>query len=127
MEIDPKQLLFLTNYLDPKSDTFSNCFKSGVKAGYSEEYSRNLLSLMPVWLSTSIDRVKLLDKAERNLNRALDIPIEDEKIGERALKASIFVAKGLGKDIYSERTELTGKEGKDLTINIVKYGDTNSV
>jgi len=41
---DPRQALFLAHYLNPKSDTFSNAYQSGIKAGYSEEYSKVILS-----------------------------------------------------------------------------------
>ena len=41
---DPRQATFLAYYLNPKSDTFSNAYQSGIKAGYSEEYSKVILS-----------------------------------------------------------------------------------
>ena len=41
---DPRQASFLAYYLNPKSDTFSNALQSGIKAGYSEEYSKVILS-----------------------------------------------------------------------------------
>lgn len=114
--LDPRQTLFLTYYLDPKSDTFSNAYQSAVKAGYSEEYSLNITALMPDWLSESIGRRKrMLAKAEERLEHHLES--EDEKI---SLDASKFVAKTLGKNEgYSERTELTGRDGKDLPTPIL--------
>jgi len=43
-EFTPRQLKFLDNFLNEKSDTFSNAYKSGLKAGYSIEYSRVIKS-----------------------------------------------------------------------------------
>ena len=40
---DPRQSLFLQYYLDPKSKTFSNALQSGIRAGYSAEYSQSIL------------------------------------------------------------------------------------
>lgn len=66
-QTDPRQTLFLTHYLDPKSDTFSNALQSGIKAGYTEEYSKSLTSQLPDWLSESINDTELLKKAEKRL------------------------------------------------------------
>lgn len=55
-------------------------------------------------------RKRLLAKAENNLEVLLDS--EDERVKADMTK---FVAKTLGKDEgYTERTEMTGKDGKDL-------------
>ena len=54
---------------------------------------------------------KLIRKAELRLDLLLDS--EDERISTSNLQ---FTLKTLGKDLgYSDRTELTGKGGKDLT------------
>jgi phage terminase small subunit len=109
-ELSPQQVDFLRYYTDPKSGTFSNATQSAIKAGYSQDYADNLTSLMPDWLSENIGRRKrLLEKAENNLETLLDS--EDEKVKADMTK---FVAKTLGRENYSERTELTGKDGKDL-------------
>jgi phage terminase small subunit len=116
-ELDPRQTQFLKFYLDPKSDTYSNALQSALKAGYKQEYAENITTLEPDWLLESIGRRKrILDKAEKRLENLLDS--EDEKVVADLVK---HTTKTLGKEYYSERTELTGKEGRDLTINIVKY------
>jgi len=127
-ELDPRQQNFLAYYLNPKSETFSNCYKSALKAGYKEEYAKTLTAQMPDWLSDNINRANMLIKAERNLEKALDIPIYDKDIGQRALDATKFVASRLGKEVYSERTEHTGKDGKDLPTPILGtyVSDNNS-
>lgn len=129
---DPRQTEFLINYLDPKSKTFSNALQSGLKAGYTEEYSKTIVSQLPDWLSDSISDSNLLNKAENRLKQILDFePINEEgKIDNSLLsnqmKAINLVAKGLGRNKYSERVEHTGKDGKDLTIELVQYGKDKS-
>lgn len=108
---DPRQSLFLAYYLDPKSETFSNAYKSGLKAGYSDDYSKVILNKDLDWLSESVNDSKLISKAEKNLDLFLEG--EDEKIRADITK---FVLSRLKKDKYSERSELTGKEGKELKI-----------
>lgn len=115
-EPDPRQSLFLSYYLDPKSDTFSNALQSGLKAGFTEEYSTNLLSLMPKWLSETLDESKylrMLKKAEARLEVLAES--EDEKVG---LEASKFISGRLGKRIWSDRTEITGENGKAINITL---------
>ena len=113
VELDPRQISFLSYYLDTKSDTYSNAMQSALKAGYAREYAENLTHLMPDWLSESIGRRKsMLIKAEKRLETSLNS--EDEKIAQDTAK---FIAKTLGKgEGYSERTELTGKDGSNLII-----------
>jgi len=121
-ELTPKQIDFLTYYNDPKSDTFSNAKASALKAGYSEEYAKNLTGQLPDWLSDNISRRRrLLNKAEKNLEKLLDS--KDERVNGDITK---FVAKTLGKDVgYSERHEHTGKDNSPLTIKVVQYGGDN--
>lgn len=117
---DPRQQLFLANYIDPKSKTFSNAYQSAVEAGYEEEYAKVILHKDLDWLSESVKDLDLLNKAEKRLKQILDFePVDEEgKIDNSLLanqmKAINLVAKGLGKHKYSERTELTGKDGKEL-------------
>ena len=142
--VDPRQALFFAAYFDPKSDTFGNGLRSGLKAGFSEQYSLVLTAHMPTWLSEKVkelNRNSMLDKAERNLMKVLDLetkvpamgafgpiinkktkkPIMVESTGlhKVQLDASKFVAERLGKVIY-------GKEGDDddnkgpTTVNITQ-------
>lgn len=39
---DPKKQAFLKAYYDPSSETYSNAYRSGLVAGYSESYSRSI-------------------------------------------------------------------------------------
>jgi len=124
---DPRQSLFLSYYIDPKSETFSNAYQSALKAGYEEEYAKTILSQDVQWLSDSLSDASLLNKAEKRLNQILDFePVDEEGKIDNSLianqmKAVTLVAKGIGKAKYSERVEQTGANGAPL---IVKFDDS---
>lgn len=120
MDLTPQQQTFLKYYLDPKSETWGNAFQSAVKSGYSEEYAKNITGQMPDWLSENIRKTNLVQKAERNLDMALDGLLDDPEKGSKTIqhKASEFVLERLKKQEYSTRQELTGKDGKDLPTPI---------
>lgn len=128
-ELTPKQILFLTNYLDPKSKTFSNAYQSAISAGFSEEYAKTIISRGLEWVSENVRRVKMLEKAEQRLEEAISLPIVDieGKTDKAVIDASKFVASRLGKEKWSERTELTGKDGKDLIVQPINYADTAQI
>lgn len=115
-QTDPRQTAFLKAYLDPKSDTWSNAKQSALKAGYAPEYADNLMSIYPDWLSDAIGDTKLIQKATRNLDMALDGLLDDPEKGGKPLqlKATEMTLRGLQKTKWSERQEVTGKDGKDL-------------
>ena len=121
MELTPQQEAFLKEYINPKSPLFGNALQSALKAGYSQEYAESITYKMPEWLSENVGKAKLVLKAERNLDMALDGLLDDPEKGGKPLqyKASEFTLKALKKEEYSERTELTGKDGKDLPTPIV--------
>jgi hypothetical protein len=122
MDLNPQQQLFFKAYTDPKSPTFGNALQSALSAGYKQEYAENITHLMPDWLSENLGKAKLVQKAERNMDMALDGLLDDPERGAKTIqhKASEFVLKTLKKDTYSERTELTGKDGKDLPTPIIQ-------
>lgn len=51
-----KNDLFMELWTSPNSETFGNVYKSGLRAGFSKSYSKNLLNVAPKWLSTYIDK-----------------------------------------------------------------------
>jgi hypothetical protein len=74
---DPRQAFFLSYFLNPESETFSNCYQSALRAKYSEEYAKVITSQMPDWLSEKLKEMELdsmLFKAKRNLDLILDVP-----------------------------------------------------
>lgn len=118
--LTPQQELFLSLWTDPKSETFGNAKRSAMKAGYSDEYSDNIMALLPDWLSEHIGDMRRLAKAEANLTeyQNLDIYNGGDKVDSQLLankiKVDTFLAKTLNKKKYSERIEQTGADGKDL-------------
>lgn len=127
--LNPQQELFLQNFLDPKSPNFGNYRQSAMKAGYSQDYADNISVQMPEWLFNNLGKSRKVIKAEKNLDDALDGLLDDPEKGKKDIqwKATEMTLKTLKKDDYSERTELTGKNGEDLIINVVKYGNTNTI
>lgn len=137
---DPRQQLFLSYYLDPKSETFSNALQSGIKAGFTKQYSESIMSLMPEWLSEKLGKSSLLIKAERNIDEILDLPSKVQAMGAFGpiyegkgekkkpfmvhatgllkVKADVtkFVAERIGRKKYGAESENPGN--KILIINI---------
>ena len=106
--LTPQQELFLASYTDPKSSTFGNALQSALKAGYTREYSESITAQLPDWLSESLGRSRIIMKAERNLDIALEGGLDDTEKGGKPIqwKATEFSLKTQGKDLgYTERTE----------------------
>jgi phage terminase small subunit len=125
--LDPKQAEFLSCYMNPKSETFGNALQSALRAGYSEEYASNITNLMPTWLSENIGKYNRLMKAEKVLDEMLDMDIltKDETVDSALAKikqdTAKFIAETIGKDRgYTKRQEMTGADGKDLTVQIIE-------
>lgn len=100
-------------------------------------HSRNYSNLSDKIEGWRRDRKLLL--AERNIVEFLEMDtknlmlkgkelVEQTDTGLVKVKADIskFVAETLGRDNYSKRNELTGKDGKDLNINLIKYEPDDS-
>ena len=120
-DADPRQALFLSYYHDPKSDTFANGMQSALKAGYSQEYAENILSLMPKWLSENIGDSYLISKAEENLKEFLEmsgkkkveiggieVEVDDPALFKIKQDTTKFTLERLGKNKYSTKTEIEG-------------------
>ena len=121
MELDPQKTAFLKYFLDPKSPTWGNYYQSGIKAGYDDDYARNLKNQMPDWLRDNLDKSRLVQKAEKNLELALDGGLDDAEKGKKEIqwKATEMTLKTLRKEDYSERTELTGKGGGAIAVQSI--------
>lgn len=120
--LDPRQKLCWDFYVNPKSETFGNATQSAIKAGYEESYSDTITQTE--WFCAKVRRIGMLDKAEKVLDRTLTLDETDDKgkiqpdILRIKTDVAKFVAKTQGKDEgYSDRTELTAKDGEPLTIS----------
>lgn len=115
-ELTPRQSAFLKNYLNPKSETFSNAYQSALKAGFSEEYAKTILSQDLDWLSENLRDNNLIVKALKNLDDLLEG--EDVKVRADLTK---FVLERLNKIKFGQKSEidLTSKGEKIKTINYI--------
>lgn len=121
MDLNEQQTTFLKVYTDPKSPTWSNYRQSALKAGYSEEYADNLSSLMPDWLSENIGNTKLLQKANKNLDMALDGLLDDPEKGAKQIqyKATEFVQKGLNRETFGDKADINLKGSLNISFDSV--------
>jgi len=114
--LDPRQEAFLLAYLDPKSPTFANAKKTGLKVGYGKKYSENLFSEMPEWLDEMLKDASLIKKATQNLSNTLS----DKENKNLQWDATKFTLTRLHKDKWSERQELSGAGGQSLIPDEMK-------
>lgn len=119
---NPKAMLFASLFLTPSSKTFMNVRQSGIQAGYSEEYANNITVQRPKWwveLITSAEyrRAAMLDAAEASLQQAVTSDSDDRDDKKIKHDAAKFITERLGKDHYSTRQEITGKDGRRLFTN----------
>lgn len=101
-ELTPRQSEFLKSYLDPKSKTFSNAYQSALKAGFSEDYAKTILSQDIDWLSENLRDNKLVVKALKNLNSLLGS--DDERVMADLTK---FTLSRLNKAKFGDSQEVT--------------------
>ena len=117
---DPREQTCWDNYVKSILENRINAYQSAIDAGYEEDTARNIT--MNDWFKDRLGRLKrkdMLSKAERNLDKALDTEYEnDGKIMPDIMRIVIDVSKNiagtLGKEHYSERQEVTGKDGEAL-------------
>lgn len=119
-QVDPRQALFLANYLNPKSETFSNALQSALKAGYSQEYAESILTKDLDWLAESVGNEKMVKKAEKVIDEMLDLDSSEPQLVKIKQDTAKFVTSRLAKQKWSERTEVTGANGKDLPVPILQ-------
>lgn len=112
-QLDPRQSMFISYYIDPKSQSYGNAYRSAILAGYEENYAANITSNMPLWLSEKLGSYKssaMLEKAERNLDEILDLP-------------TMIPAMGAFGPIYEKKTvkeKVKLKNGRTVLRNKVK-------
>ncbi len=79
-----RQQLYIAYYLDPKSPTFGNSKQSAIRAGFTESYAEMIMSHLPEWLAEKLTNNKytrMLEKAERNIEEALELPSQTQAMG----------------------------------------------
>lgn len=121
---DPRRLLFKEYYCNPLSPTFALVSKSAVRAGFGARYADQLKARRKKWYLDIITTVRMRGKAEKVLERFLDLDLgenkPENKIDPQMAKikqdTAKFVAERLGKDKYSLRSEVTGAGGEKLPV-----------
>lgn len=124
----PRQMAFLARYHDPKSDTFGNAYQSALAAGYSKAMANSVTVLAPRWLEKKTETHKMLDKAEKNLDKFLDLETKEpvitmigeikDKDGNTIMKENSnlmrikldttkFVAERVGRKVYGQTSTPT--------------------
>jgi hypothetical protein len=91
IESDPKKQRWLEYYYNPLSETYSNAYRSGLKAGFSDSYSRMLKSpsfntkwtaidnytdrqsMQPEHIVSSYEKIALQSPKEENQLKALEM------------------------------------------------------
>jgi len=125
--LDPRQKLCWENYINPESDTFGNATQSAIKAGYTEGTANQITTFD--WFIGKLRRLNMRSKAEEVLKEMIEMDDAQQVIVDgRVLKVkkrdpaltkikqdtAKFVSERLSKDEWSQRSELTGKDGSEL-------------
>jgi hypothetical protein len=114
--LDPRQNICWEFYIDPNSETFGNATQSGIKAGFSKEYSNDLTSSK--WFCEKLWRLNSVSKAEKVFQEILEVRHENNRgkidAGVLRVKGDIakFIAETQGKNVgYVKKVEadLTSK------------------
>lgn len=129
---DPRQKLCWELYISPKSETFGNATQSAVKAGYEWGTANQITTAE--WFLGKLRKLNMVNKAEKNLDKALETDYRDANGDIRSdvmrivMDVSKTVVTTLGKDEgYSTRNELTGKDGEKLMpVPLLSAIDTSS-
>jgi phage terminase small subunit len=132
---DPRQDIMWEHFLPRWMKGAGNAAESARYAGYSETTAANVTNLF--WYKEKFQKLKrkeMLSKAERNLDKVLDIDynklteLGEEKIDVDLLKAVIDVSKivatTLGKDEgYSTKSEIAKNVSGTVNIKAINYAD----
>ena len=104
-KLDPRQLAFIDNYLDPKSATYGNAYKSALKAKYSDEYAKVIGNRTTRWMSEKVKDSSLVEKAKSRLDELLSDK-DDKKVAADLTK---FVLKTKGDFTEKQKIEHSGE------------------
>jgi hypothetical protein len=119
MDLTPIQQLFLKEYTDPKSEYFGNAYQSAIKAGYSEDYAKNITGQMPEWLSENLGNSKLLLKARKNLEIGLDGLLDDPEKGGKPIQAKLteFTLKNVDRATFGDKADINLKGSLNISFD----------
>jgi hypothetical protein len=133
--LNPKQVTFLSAYLNPASETHGNALQSALKAGYSQNYAESIVAQGADWLKESLGDTKhdkMLAKAEKNLHEFLELDPNIEmtrkdggtytKFSSEVLKVKAdvtkFVAERVGRERYGSKDPSTAPTPTVINYNL---------
>lgn len=132
---DPREQVCWDLYVDSITNGQENAYESAINAGYEPSSAKNIT--LRGWFKErleDLERKNMLSDSEKLLRKTLRYKSEDNEGNPKVdlLRIQTDVSKHLtstlGKDKgYANRVENTGKDGKDLQINIVKYADNATI
>lgn len=130
--MDIRQKNMWDNYVDPRSSTYGNATKSALKAGYAPSTAHTITNSR--YFRERMRRLNMLSRAEKVLKKTLVMKTSDETGKEQAdllriqVDAAKHITKTLGKDEgYSERSEVTGKDGAPIVFMPAELMDKYSI
>lgn len=119
--LNVKQKVMWDNYVDPRSPTYGNATQSALRAGYADSTAHTITNTR--YFRERLRRLNMLSRAEKVLKKTLIMTTKDETGKEQAdllriqVDAAKHITKTLGKDEgYSERSEVTGKDGNPIVF-----------
>lgn len=127
---DPREQVMWDIYVTKLANGIENAYESAKEAGYEDATARQIT--IRSWFIERKDKLRrkdMLSKAERNLNKVLDFDmINDEgkvntPVATLVTNVSTTIVKTLGKEEYSDRTELTGKGGEQIQGNTIIFSN----
>ena len=75
---DPRRTRFIELYTNPRSETFSNAYRSALTAGFSKDYAENITSVAPEWFKEIVGDVNRLKKAEKVFDKFLESDSDED-------------------------------------------------
>lgn len=102
-----KQKLFMEYWSNPDSPTFANVYKSGLKAGFSPSYAKNIANVAPSWLVSFIDKIEMTEHhIEQGISRIATGDIDSRSVDDTRLKAFELLMKLKGLDSNKQTTNI---------------------
>ncbi len=106
-KLKPKQQLAINYWLEPTSETFGNLYQSMLKANFRPSYALNVSHLKPLWLSESIDQMKLdPEHIKQGVQRIATGRIDSRSVDDTRLKAYEMLGKWTGMDKDTHKTTI---------------------
>ncbi len=109
IRLNKQKLMFMDLWTNPQNKTFGNVYQSGLAAGFSPTYSRNLMNAAPKWLVSFIDKMELEEEhIKQGIQNIATGQINSKSVDDTRLKAYelLMKLKGLGNDTHNTNITL---------------------